>query len=230
MSLNPSLNSKFSPALAEALRSELLREGIVSTSGNASTPDSAGTKAGSAVLGTDTPEQAEKYYIPEVYSAERDITITRQRSGAQELKKLKPVHKRIISLHLAGNTGVAIAKMVGMAVPYITWVLKSAIVQEVIQQYDSMQDAEFKRLRRQADDNLREALFCDSRSARLKATELFFKREDILDQRNGGSGLTAEDVARKLLEQVSISNSNVQINLNLNTEKQFSTDLLGDGA
>jgi len=156
----------------------------------------------------------ERAYLPEIYQAQRDIAINREPQGYQHLRKLKPLHKRVVALHLAGNTSASIAEQLNTSAGYVAWILKAPIVQELIAQYDSMQDAEFKRLRYRADDALREALTSDSRTARLRAAEVFYKREDTLDSRNGGSGLTAEDVAKKLLEAATFNNSNVQININ----------------
>ena len=181
-----------------------------------------GTKSSSPSTGAESPtderlehsDRSERAYLPEVYQAQRDIAINREPQGYQHLKKLKPLHKRVVAMHLAGNTSAAIAEALNTSAGYVAWILKAPIVQELISQYDSMQDAEFKRLRYRADDALREALTCDSRTARLRAAEVFYKREDTLDSRNGGSGLTAEDVAKKLLEAATFNNSNVQININ----------------
>lgn len=168
----------------------------------------------SAVAESPTDERPERStYLPEVYQAQRDIAINREPQGYQHLKKLKPLHKKVVAMHLAGNTSAAIAEALDTSAGYVAWILKAPIVQELIAQYDSAQDAEFKRLRYRADDALREALTCDSRASRLRAAEVYYKREDTLDARNGGSGLTAEDVARRLLESATFNNSNVQINI-----------------
>lgn len=187
-----------------------------------------GTKSSSPSTGAESPtderlehsdrsDRSDRAYLPEVYQAQRDIAINREPQGYQHLKKLKPLHKKVVAMHLAGNTSAVIAEALNTSAGYVTWILKAPIVQELIAQYDSAQDAEFKRLRYRADDALREALTSDSRTSRLRAAEVFYKREESLDKRNGGTGLTAEDVAKKLLESVNISNSNIQININANS-------------
>lgn len=202
--------------------SPAVREQMIALVGDGTKPSRVADATAPATASAESPTN-ERAYLPEIYQAQRDIAINREPQGYQHLRKLKPLHKRVVALHLAGNTSAAIAEQLNTSAGYVAWILKAPIVQELIAQYDSMQDAEFKRLRYRADDALREALTSDSRTARLRAAEVFYKREDILDGRNGGSGLTAEDVARKLLESANFINSNVQININTNS-KEFSVD------
>jgi len=148
------------------------------------------------------------FYLPEVYNAERDIGL-RTETGSQKLKKLKPKHKHIIALHLAGWPNQQIAAYLNMNVTYICIVLRDPLSQEVINSMDELHESEFQRLRIFANDALRDALQPHKPDrTRLQAASVFFKREAV---KGAEKGETAEDVMQKILAKIEAQN--VQINI-----------------
>lgn len=147
-------------------------------------------------------------YLPELYNVERDIGL-RIETGSARLKKLKPKHKKIIALHLAGWPNNDIADHMEMSATYIAIVLRDPLCQEVIHTMDDLHEEEFMRLRAFANDALRNALQpTKPDKVRLQAASIFYKRESVKAEK---SGETAEDVMLKVLAKIEAQN--VQINL-----------------
>lgn len=159
----------------------------------------------------DVPPERQRPYLPEVYEAERDIGL-RRNSGANKLKRLKPRHKQVIALHLAGWESQRIAEKLDLTVAWVSTVLSDPLAREVISNFDELHEEEFKRLRVLANDAIRRALHPDKPdSTRLKAARMFHQRESELGLKDKGE--TAEDVMAKILQKIEAEN--VQINFNL---------------
>ncbi len=165
----------------------------------------------SEVLEQNVPQERSGY-IPEVYDAQRDIG-TRRENGALKLKRLRPFHKQVLALHLAAWPNEEIAKKLNRSPSWISSVINDPLSQEVLNNFEDLQEEEFKRLRLLANSALRDALLPHKNdSTRLRAARIFYQKSG---EDKGEKGETAEDVMAKVL--ANIEAENVQINFNLNT-------------
>lgn len=152
-------------------------------------------------------------YLPEVYDAQKDIG-TRRENGALKLKRLRPFHKQVLALHLAAWPNEEIAKKLNRSPSWISSVINDPLSQEVLNNFEDLQEEEFKRLRLLANSALRDALLPHKNdSTRLRAARIFYQKDG---EAKGEKGETAEDVMAKVLQNIEAEN--VQINFNLSKE------------
>lgn len=155
------------------------------------------------------PPSPSSEYLPQLYEAERDIGLRRE-SGANKLKRLKPRHKKVLALHLAGWPSHEIAAEVGMTVSWVSTIISDPLSQQIINNFEELQEEEFKRLRVLANDTLREAMHPGNPiKTRLEGVREFHRREASIVK--GDKGETAEDVMEKILQRIEAEN--VQINI-----------------
>ena len=148
-------------------------------------------------------------YLREVYDAQRDIG-TRIDTGSVRLKKLKPIHKKIIALHLAGWPNNDIARYLDVNATWVCIVLRDPLSREVIASMDELHEQEFTRLRVAANEALRDALQpSQSMRTRLQAASIYYKRDASM----GEKGETAEDVMQRVLQHINAETVNIQVNV-----------------
>ena len=148
-------------------------------------------------------------YIREVYDAQRDIG-TRIDTGSVRLRKLKPIHKKIIALHLAGWPNNDIARYLDVNATWVCIVLRDPLSREVIASMDELHEQEFTRLRVAANEALRDALQpSQSMRTRLQAASIYYKRDASM----GEKGETAEDVMQRVLQHINAETVNIQVNV-----------------
>ena len=200
------LSTPLSKAFAELAQESA---GNVEPSEKLKTQDAEVTPALTEELAESGQANGKVYYLPEVYDAQKDIG-TRSKTGANNLKKLKPKHKRIIALHLSGWSNNAIAKKLNYDATYISVVINDPSAQDIIAKFDELHEEEFKRLRILANETLRVAMQPDKPdSTKLAAARTFYKRETDMDLRPPEQ--TAEDVMQNILQKIEAEN--VQINI-----------------
>lgn len=147
--------------------------------------------------------------LPEIYRAEQDIGYRRDNGGHRRLRKLKPIHKKIIALHLSCWTNIDIAAHLDLCAGSITDVIMDPLAQDIIRKQDDIYNAEFARLKILANQTIRDGMQGHKSDAtRLKAAALFDKRE--ANQKVDNS-TTAEDVMAKIL--ANIRAENIQVNV-----------------
>jgi len=155
------------------------------------------------------PESSAQYY------AEKHIGLRRQSSPARR-KKLKPIHKKMIALYLAGRRVIDIATECQCTPQCVSDLLGDPLAKEVIQQNDDLLRDEFKRLRSAANQVLRDCMQpTKPDGTRLKAANTFLKASGDLDGGEKDRGSSAEDVIAKILEKCNVEN--MQINLAANS-------------
>jgi len=148
-------------------------------------------------------------YLPEIYDAQRHIGL-RKSSGAAKLKKLKPKHKKLLALHLAGWPNNAIADHMGWSAAWVATVLSDPLCKEVVTTFDDLHEEEFRRLKILANDALRDALQPTKPDrTRLQAARTYYQREAQVNDPNKDE--TAEDVMQRILQRIEAEN--VQINI-----------------
>ena len=149
-------------------------------------------------------------YLTKAYAEGKQLGLRRE-NGAAKLKRLKPIHNRIIALHLSGWPNTEICKDVNRSPAWVSTVLNDPLAREVINNFEDLHEEEFKRLRVLANDSLRDAMQpTKTDSVRLQAARIFYQKDG---QDSGEKGATAEDVMAQILQKIEAEN--VQINLNL---------------
>ena len=143
-----------------------------------------------------------------MYAAGQDIGLVT--NNTIQLKKLKPIHKKVIALHLAGWKHTDIAKYMERDPSWISNVICCELAKEVVANIDSLREEEFLRIRELADNAIRDALQPEKHdSVKLKAAALYYNRRKDLE---GDKGQSAEDVMAKVLDKINVEN--LQININ----------------
>jgi len=147
-------------------------------------------------------------FVPAVYDAQK-LTGISNGNGVHRLVKLKPLHKKILALHLSGASNVQISIELDRSPCWISDVIKDPSCQEVIEKIDILHEEEFKRLRGLANETLRSAMQPGKPdSTRLSAAKTYYQRESKTDDSKTD---TAEDVMSKILTKIEAEN--IQINI-----------------
>ncbi len=165
------------------------------------------------LIPTDETASEPPKYSPVLYNIQKDLGV-RKKTGELKLKRLKPLHREMIAMHLSGMPSTEIAA--GLDVAYVTVcrILNDPLAVELINGFSEMSKKEFDALRFKANAALRDGLDHTSIQTRLRAADLFSKRAGDYHPREVDDGDTAEDVIQRLL------NLNLQVNVEVNTEKQ----------
>jgi len=147
-------------------------------------------------------------FIPAVYDAQK-LTGISNSNGVHRLVRLKPLHKKILALHLSGASNVQISIELNRSPCWISDVIKDPLCQEVIEKIDILHEEEFKRLRGLANETLRSAMQPGKPDlTRLSAAKTYYQRESKTDDSKAD---TAEDVMSKILTKIEAEN--IQINI-----------------
>ena len=129
------------------------------------------------------------------------------------MKKLKPVHREIVALHLQGLKNVDIADTFGITTVTVQNVLKDPLSVEIIDAAREENRMRLSALKAKAIDCMDEAMSSGSIDTKLKGASLYF-REAARHSDDAGSE-TAEDVVQKII--------NMQVNGNLNISYEGSS-------
>ena len=156
-----------------------------------------------------------KQYDPVLYQAEKDIGL-RNPNGSSVLKKLTPVHKRMIELHLRGHKIADICELLHTKYGTVQRVLHDPIAVEFINGFDEILNKEFNALRMKATEAVRSGLDSGDNRTKLIAARLFYDRKGELGGASSEDGkMTAEDVVQLILAKIDIN-----VNIGSNEPKE----------
>lgn len=138
-------------------------------------------------------------YDPEHYKVEK-ILGARRPNGELNLKKLKPIHRKIIAMHCRGLPNRDIAFVTGLSEVSIGRILRDPLSQEYINQivHENV-DMELSALGPLAIDAVRQGLLSEDQKVALVAADRFFRATGRYD-RGDTAQQTAEDVIKRALE------------------------------
>lgn len=133
----------------------------------------------------------------------------RRKNGARKLKKLNNRQLKIVSLHLAGESGESIATLMGCTQVTVSRILNDPLAREIISRAYEDRQNEIDALAGQAIEAVRDTLRgYNTPRTKLAAVDKFVKLKDSIG-REDETAKTAEDVVAQIFK---ISDSNVQIN------------------
>tara|TARA_Y100000310_G_C20584992_1_gene764925 strand:- start:310 stop:840 length:531 start_codon:yes stop_codon:yes gene_type:complete len=124
---------------------------------------------------------------------------TRMVNGTKPLKKLRPVHRKIIGMHLAGFANCEIAEVVSMSQSRISTLLTDPLLLEIIEQGHDAADKELRALTPKAIHVLRTAMDSGDYKHSLRAAEDVLRTQGKFDKVSE-EGQTAEDVIQRILK------------------------------
>lgn len=134
----------------------------------------------------------------------------RRSNGARKLKRLTSRHLKIISLHLAGESGEKIAVLCHCTPVTVSRILNDPLAREVISRVYEDRQGEIDALAGEAIKAVRDTLKGDhTPRTKLAAVDKFVKLKDSIG-RQDDSAKTAEDVVRQIFQ---VQGTNVQINV-----------------
>ena len=147
------------------------------------------------------------------------------KNGNPGPKRLKPVHRQIIKLHLRGKAQAAIAKSVGMAHITISRFLASDKAQKIIQDRIQASERDLLAQAPMAVDAVRQALAAPMDETRLKGVDRFIKLSEYMKV-GEESKKTAEDFASSIFANATFEGP-TQLNVNV-SPKETSLEKLED--
>jgi hypothetical protein len=137
----------------------------------------------------------------------------RRSNGALKLKKLNNRHLDIISRHLQGESGEQISTTLGITIITVSRVLNDPLAKEFLSKIYEDRQGEIDALAGAAIDVVRDGLRGQhSLREKLTAVDKYSKLKETIGKK-GAETQTAEDVVQRMLESLTITDSNVQINL-----------------
>ena len=138
-------------------------------------------------------------YDPQTYQMEKIIG-KRTRTGELKLKRLKPLHRRMLHMHLGCYSNRDIAFHLNVDEITVSRVLRDPLSQEIISTYASGIDAELEALLPLGVDVLRKSLLSDSAKIALQGTDKLFRALGKFDHSHDAEKKeTAEDVIQRAL-------------------------------
>lgn len=140
----------------------------------------------------------------------------------RDIKVLNTRQKIVVMLHLEGLSAKDIADETGFSPSYISTILRSEAAQNILKDYFSFADMEFKALYKLSIEAVRDALRSDDIDIRLKAADKFLKAHGKYNQTATDSA-SAEDVIRRIvemrvIEETKVSNKTIDISAKQITE------------
>lgn len=144
----------------------------------------------------------------------------RRPDGSLNLKQLKPVHMKMIEMHLNGTKNAEIARALNKTQATISRWLSDPLVVGVLEQAYKAEDARFKALYSKVVDVIEDGLNMNKHSigVNLKAADKYLKAHDKYDKARNSDTETAEDVIARVFNQLNV-NGNVQINIDKSGDK-----------
>ena len=140
-----------------------------------------------------------KKYNPATYKYEKIIG-KRTKTGELKLKRLKPLHRQMLHMHLGCYSNRDIAFHLNVDEITVSRVLRDPLSQEIINTYASGIDAELEALLPLGVDVIRKAVLSDNAKIALQGADKLFRALGKFDSnRNVEKQETAEDVIARAL-------------------------------
>lgn len=134
---------------------------------------------------------------------EEKLEGVRRPNGVRYLSRLKPRHRQVITLHIAGHSNNDIAKVMNLSPATISLVLSDPLSQTIIQQALDDAQGELSALTLRSIDTIREAMDPTKTpkiETRLRGVDRFVKLYEVTEIKK--KGRTAEDVVQDLLGSI----------------------------
>lgn len=146
----------------------------------------------------------------------------RRADGSLNLKTLKPIHMKMIELHLQGSKNGDICKALHKTPATISRWMSDPLVTNVLEDIYKQEDARLKALFPKVVDVIDDALDMQKHSigVNLKAADKWLKVHKKYDQKDDPTHQTAEDIIQQVFAQMNISGDNVQVNFNSRKEEE----------
>ena len=144
------------------------------------------------------------------YEQEKELGIRRE-NGARNLSKLKPIHYKLIELHISGMSNNEIARRLRKSVPTISIWLNDPLVISELDKYYKAEDARFKALYSKTIDVIEDALNTEKHgiNTNMKAARLYLQAHRKFDEDSGPEKETAEDIVQRVMNAIQV---NVTVN------------------
>lgn len=140
-----------------------------------------------------------KQYDPNTYQFEKIIG-RRTKTGELKLRRLKPLHRQMIAMHIGCFSNRDIAFQLNIDEITVSRVLRDPLSQELIQTYASGIDAELEALLPLGVDVLRKSLLSDNAKIALLGTDKLFRALGKFNHTGPEEAReTAEDVIARAL-------------------------------
>ena len=132
----------------------------------------------------------------------------RSPSGVLRLRRLKPRHRKVIGMHLAGVPSRDIAKAMGTTDSAVSIILSDPLAQEVIEKARASWEMEFDALYGKHLDSLRSGFNSGDVRDKLRASSIYSReRTERVRTDPNAAGDSAEDVIQRMLQL------NIQVNV-----------------
>ncbi|KKM03296.1 hypothetical protein LCGC14_1775830 [marine sediment metagenome] len=140
-----------------------------------------------------------KQYDPQVYQFEKIIG-RRTKTGELKLRRLKPLHRQMIAMHIGCFSNRDIAFQMNVDEITVSRVLRDPLSQEIINTYAEGIDAELEALLPLGVDVLRKSLLSDSAKIALQGADKLFRALGKFNHTGDEEKReTAEDVIQRAL-------------------------------
>ena len=140
-----------------------------------------------------------KQYDPQVYQFEKIIG-RRTKTGELKLRRLKPLHRQMIAMHIGCFSNRDIAFQMNVDEITVSRVLRDPLSQEIISVYANGIDAELEALLPLGVDVLRKSLLSDSAKIALQGADKLFRALGKFNHTGDEEKReTAEDVIQRAL-------------------------------
>lgn len=136
-------------------------------------------------------------YSPADYQVEKVIG-KRKATGELKLKRLKGIHRKMITMHLRGLSNRDIEAVTGYSEIAISRILRDPLSQAYIQEYLAGVEVELQGMQVLAADALREGLVSADQSIALRAVDTYFKATGRYAKAEEGKGTAEDAIARAL--------------------------------
>lgn len=144
-------------------------------------------------------EMHRQQYDPAIYQYEKIIG-KRTRTGEMKLKRLKPLHRQMIAMHIGCFSNRDIAYQMNIDEITVSRVLRDPLSQELIAAYAAGVDSELAALLPLGVDAIRKSLLTDDARIALMAVDKLFRALGKFDHSHDHEKKeTAEDVIQRAL-------------------------------
>ena len=140
----------------------------------------------------------------------------RRADGSLNLKTLKPIHHKLIELHIQGEKNSAISRRLNKTEATISRWLSDPLIISALDDIYKAQDARFKALYGNVIDVIQDGLNKDKHDigTNLKAADKWLRAHKKFEpDRSQDQNKTAEDIIQQVFSQMNITGDNVQVNL-----------------
>ena len=146
-------------------------------------------------------------YTAQVYEAQKESG-ERRPNGALNLKSLKPIHHKIINLHIQGTKNCDIAHAVGKTEATISRILSDPLVVGELDKAYEVEQMRLRSLTGKAIDAVEDALDDENKGMKLRGVDRFVKLHERI-----GKGKKDEQTAEDIIANI----MNLQLNVNINS-------------